>query len=562
VRLPVGISDFQELITGKYIFADKSLLIKDIMEDGAKVLLITRPRRFGKTLNLSMSYHFLQMNFPSGEDLFRELAIAEDKEFCNKHHHQYPVIFISFKGVKQSNYISAYNFITDLIRRLYVEHRYLLDSDLLLESEKKIFTNILDKEADEADIIGSIRQLSEYMVRKFGKPAIILIDEYDTPIQEAYLEDYYSEMIKLMRGILGEALKDNSCLAKAVITGITRISQESMFSGLNNIKVYSLLNEKYGQYFGFIEAEVSNLIAETGQPVELSAIKEWYNGYQVGKYVLYNPWSIINCLSNEGALQPYWLNTSSNDLIYKLLSNASVDVKYAYEELLQGKEIERSVSDNLVFSDIEQRTEYLWSLLLHAGYLKVLSRNLVGNKFMCTIAIPNKEVSFVYDHIIEHWFETKRYVDAYNKFTLSLINGDIEKFKMYLSSYILQTSSYFDFNKNSPEQVFHVFILGLVVGLREHYYINSNQEAGMGRVDVIFIPHDKQKKGILLEFKVSEREDLLLERAQEALKQIKDKQYFEAFKQQKVSDVLAIGLAFCGKQVELAYENLSLSKLQ
>ena len=429
VKLPVGVSDFQKLIKGGYQFIDKSLFIKEVIEDGAEVILITRPRRFGKTLNLSMLYYFLQTNFIHDENLFKGSVITEDRLFCTKHQNQYPVIFITFKGVKQSNYTEAYSFILELIRRLYVEHRYLLDGDLLLESEKKIFTNILNKEADEADIIGSIRQLSEYIVRKFSKPAIILIDEYDTPIQEAYLEGYYSEMIKLMRGILGEALKDNSCLAKAVITGITKISQESMFSGLNNIKVYSLLNEKYGQYFGFLENEVNKLIVETGNEVKLEPIKKWYNGYQVGKYTLYNPWSIVNCLANGGLLEPYWLNTSSNGLIDKLLSNASVDVKYSYEELLQGKEIERSVSDNLVFSEIDRRTEYLWSLLLHAGYLKVLSRNLVGSKFMCTIAIPNKEVNFVYDHIIEHWFDTKRYVDAYNKFTLSLINGDMEKFK-------------------------------------------------------------------------------------------------------------------------------------
>jgi hypothetical protein len=557
MKLPIGISDFQKLINGKYTFADKSLFIKDVIEDGSDIILITRPRRFGKTLNLSMLYYFFEQNHIEDENLFENLNISKEIIFCNKHQHKYPVIFISFKDIKQSNYIEAYDDIVELIRCLYESHRYLLKSDILSESEQTIFSALLNKKGSISDIKAAIKHLSEYITRKFNKPPIILIDEYDTPIQEAYLKGYYAEMIELMRSILGRALKDNSYITKAVLTGITRISQESLFSGLNNIEVYSVLREEYGQYFGFTEAEVSQLINKSEQLVSISSIKEWYNGYQVGKYVLYNPWSIINCLKNHGKLQPYWVNTSSNDLIGKLLSSAKPIVKQQFEALLQGNTITQPLSENLVLLDIETREEALWSLLLYAGYLKVLSNELHGNRLVGKFAIPNKEVGFVYERIIEQWFGVAISLESYDNFVQSLANGNIDKFKMYISSYIMQTGSYFDFNSNTAEQIFHVFILGLVVGLRDHYHIHSNKESGLGRFDAIFIPKNKEKRGILLEFKTSDTVDLLLNKAQEALTQIKDKQYIETFKQHNITSVLAIGLAFCGKQMELVYETMN-----
>lgn len=556
IKLPIGISDFKELINGQYLFADKSLFIRNVMDDGAKVILITRPRRFGKTLNLSMLYYFLRKNHSNDENLFANLNISKDAQFCAVHQHQYPVIFISFKDIKEANFTDAYSAIVSLIRRLYEEHKYLVEGNLLSESEKTIFMDLRNQKADLSDVKGAIRQLSEYMTRKFNKSPIILIDEYDTPIQEAYLKGYYQEMVNLMRAIFGQALKDNSYLYKAILTGITRISQESLFSGLNNIEVYSLLRETYGQFFGFTEAEVTKLITETKEEVSLNLIKEWYNGYQIGKYTLYNPWSIISCLKNNGELKPYWVNTSSNDLIGILLSSAKPLIKQQFEELLQGNIIEQPLSENLIFGDIATKEEALWSLLLYAGYLKVLSSELGSYQLMAKIAIPNKEVSFVYDKIVSGWFSTAINLDSYDRFIQSLANGDLDKFKMYLSSYIMQTGSFFDFNSNTPEQIFHVFILGLVVGLRDHFYIHSNQESGLGRFDVIFIPKDNQKNGILLEFKTSDTPNLLSVKSHEALNQIKDKQYIEIFKKHNVPSVLAIGLSFCGKQMDLAHEHI------
>jgi hypothetical protein len=571
MKLPIGISDFKELIEGKYIFADKTLLIKELIDDGAKVLLITRPRRFGKTLNMSMLYYFLEIN--QNQTLFDNLNISKDIELRKTHQNKYPIIFISFKDIKKSTYIEAYKNIERLIADLYAKHIYLLDDEVLYDYEKTKFNALLNQTAESADLENSIAKLCEYLSRKFNQNPIILIDEYDTPIQEAYKASnseattgdqdstakyYYQNMIELMRSILGQALKDNQYLSKAVITGITRISQESLFSGLNNIKVYSLLQEKLGGYFGFNEEEVFSFIAATKQAVSIDSIREWYNGYRIGKYILYNPWSIINCLDNNGELKPYWLNTGGTDLLNMLLGKANIDVKQQFEKLLQNKTISQPISEDLVFPDLDTREEALWSLLLYTGYLNILSSELQGRRLVAEISIPNKEVGFVYDKIIEQWFSDSVSLNFYDQFVKSLSTGDMVKFKAYLSAYIMQSGSYFDFNKESPEQIFHVFILGLVVGLRDQYIINSNQESGLGRFDVIFLPKDKKRNGILLEFKTSTTPELLQDGAEKALKQIKDKQYTQIFNQHSVNSVLAIGLCFCGKQMKLAYETIEI----
>ncbi len=564
-EFPIGVSDFEKLIRGNYHFVDKTLLIREIMNDGSEVIVLPRPRRFGKTLNLSMLHYFLSKSYYSDEanqDLFEGLNISKDTEFCKKHQGQYPVIFISFKDIKVSEYDKAYADIVVLISQLYAQHRYLLEGDLLEKDEKEKFLALLNQEASEANVKASIKQLALYTARKFKQWTIILIDEYDTPIQEGYLNKYYDKIVDLMRGLLGQTLKDNipeeRYLEKAIITGITRVSQESLFSGINNLEIYSILQEKYGQYFGFTEEEVLQLMKDSQQTIAISLIKEWYNGYQVGKYVLYNPWSIIKCFKNNGDLQPYWVNTSSSGLIAELLEDAQPIIKQQFEELLQGNVIEQPISENLVFANIKTSPEALWSLLLYAGYLKVLSRELRGRRLMTKLAIPNKEVCFVYDKIFEQWFSDVTSLNSYDKFVESLANGNIDQFKNYLSEYIMQTSSYFEFNSKTSEKTFHVFILGLVVGLREHYHIHSNKESGFGRFDVIFIPKDKNRNGILLEFKTGTSVELLLNKAKEALEQVKDKKYIEIFKQHNVSSVLAIGLAFFGKAMELVHENISI----
>lgn len=555
--LPIGVSDFKKLILGKYQFVDKTNFIKETINDGNEVILITRPRRFGKTLNLSMLYYFLQHNSSPGQNLFENLFIAADHDFCQKHQNKYPVIFISFKDIKKGSFEQSYSKIVNLISKLYKEHRSLLEGDLLYSDEKEIFIKIINKTANQLDIEDSLVLLVEYLEKKFGNLPILLIDEYDTPIQEAYLRGYYQEMMDLMRSILGQALKDNSKIQKAIITGITRVAQESLFSGVNNLAVYSLLREKLGQYFGFTEKEVLKLLNDNQSIVYIDEIKEWYNGYQIGKHTLYNPWSILSCLDHNGELKPYWLNTSSNDLVKELLDKIDYSVKGEFALLLQGKTIEKPLLENLVFPELKEKEEAIWSLLLYAGYLNVISSAIKGFQLMAQVSIPNREVMYVYDGIIAGWFRKGSSLDTYKEFIQSLKLGEMAIFKKYLSE-ILDIGSYFDFNRNTPERVFHSFMLGLTVGLKDEYIIKSNQESGLGRFDVVFIPKNKQIKGILLEFKTSDKIDLLLDRAQEALEQIKDKQYFQIFKQHEVKNILAIGLAFCGKQLELMHEEMKI----
>lgn len=557
IRFPVGVSDFRALVTEQYRFADKTEFVKEIMEDGAKVILLTRPRRFGKTLNMSMLHYFLQLDAPQHSQLFDDLKISQHKDFCQQHQQKYPVIFISLKDIKCSSFERAYEEILLVIQNLYSEHRYLLNDAILESDERATFEAMLSAKATPAQIGSSIKRLSEYLQRKFGKPAVILIDEYDTPIQEAYLQQYYKEMVELMRGMLGKALKDNTAMYKAVLTGITRVSQESLFSGLNNLDVYSLLRNEYSQYFGFTEQEVVALSRGIELESNLDGIRAWYNGYRIGNHMIYNPWSIISCLKNKGALKPYWLNTSSNGLIQKLLEKAdAAAMRGDFYRLLQGETITKELMENLIFPDLDRKEDAIWSLLLYAGYLNVLSKELGAFQLMAEVAVPNREVMFVYNEIVTEWFRRGAARDDYYTLIRSLVNGEMDEFKRCVGDYLMESGSYFDFNRRTSEQVFQVFMLGLVVGLKQDYIIQANRESGRGRLDVIFIPRNKNLKGIVLEFKTCEEPELMQARAVEALQQIKDKQYIQSLKQDGVRNVLIVGMAFCGKQVELAHENV------
>ena len=347
-------------------------------------------------------------------------------------------------------------------------------------------------------------------------------------------------------------------MCKAIVTGITRVAQESLFSGVNNFEVYSVLRSKYAQYFGFTEPEVEALIEKTGNQVTMDVVREWYNGYRIGAQLVYNPWSILMCLKNGGQVGPHWLNTSSNDLIKQLVEKANGSIQDQFENLLQGKTIEKPIMENLIFPELGEKEEAIWSLLLYAGYLTVLHSEIKGFERIVQVLIPNKEVMFIYDDIVAGWFRRSYTLVDYKEFVSSLVLDKMDVFKQHLTEYLMETGSYFDFNKNTPEKVFHSFMLGLVVGLKENYTIQSNQESGLGRFDVVFIPkNDKGRNGILLEFKVSDDAKLLPDKALEALQQIKDQKYITLFKVQGIASVLAIGMAFCGKQVELAYENIT-----
>lgn len=418
MKLPIGYSDFRAIIDNKFNFVDKSLLIREVIEDSAQVILITRPRRFGKTLNLSMLHYFFAAEAygESTKGLFANLNITEHAEYM-QHQGRYPVIFLSLKDVKDHNFETAYANLCEVMRQLYSEFPYLRESELLAEDEKAVYKSIVQKLAKPEDISASLRNLCKYLARYHGVKPWLLIDEYDTSIQSGFLHGYYDEITGFMRNFFGAGLKDNPYLHKAVITGILRISKESLFSGLNNLKVYSLLNKKYGEYFGFTETEVNHIFAEAKLDQDPKIIKEWYNGYQFGEVVVYNPWSIVNCVVEKGLIQPYWVNTSDNALIKQILVNSSESFKAQFEKLLLGQSNERLVDENVVFADLQKNENAIWSLLLMAGYLKVISYQITERgEFHCELRIPNKEIRFIYCQIIENWLSNGYGIEWYDKF--------------------------------------------------------------------------------------------------------------------------------------------------
>lgn len=414
--LPIGISDFNKLIKFKnpsganYCFIDKSMLIKDVMDEGADVLIFPRPRRFGKTLNLSMLRNFFSktvLDLPT-YGLFDSLAIAKHPEYM-QHQGRYPIIYITFKDEKFSNLRDFEVSIGNLIVELYANFDYLLKSDALSNDDKNKFERILKNEANKIEIYKSVAILSRYLYQHHKIKPIILIDEYDTPIQHAFLYQFYDECIDIMRTILGTTLKDNRYIEKAILTGIVRVSKESLFSGLNNIKIFSSFNKKFAQYFGFLEDEVNLLLDKFDITTNKSEIRNWYNGYKFGdNQNIYNPWSILNCIAEEGALKAYWVNTSGNDIIKHLINKSSETIKTKIQKLLQGESINARVNEHLVYTDLNYSESAIWSLLLLTGYLKPIKYSIDSLRYDCELAIPNKELYGFFKYIIQQWFSGHR----------------------------------------------------------------------------------------------------------------------------------------------------------
>lgn len=544
-RYPIGISDFAEIIHKKSVYVDKTILIKEIMEEITKVTLITRPRRFGKTLAMSMLEEFLSFK---GRDVFEGLVISNDRDFCAQHQNKYPVIFLSFKDAKHGTFEGVYEKIKQVFSALYKHHEYLLEGANFSNSQREKFENIMnEKIIDPIQLSNVLLDLITHTHKHTGIKPIVLIDEYDTPIHCSYLNGFYNQIIEFMRALLGSALKDNSSLEKAVITGIAKISKESMFSGLNNLRTYTILDKKYAQYFGFTQGEVEGLLPISPEEGLIEQIKKWYNGYMIGDIQIYNPWSIIECLSNDAVFKPYWLNTSDNALIYDLIGKSDVVFKDQIQNLIQNVPQEIEISDSLTFENIEYNAQALWTLLLCAGYLKVIAsrQNTFGSSVLLDVQIPNHEIGMLYNDIVAHWFYMNGQYRVYHDFIKSLDADNPEKFFQHIQNYISSSMSYFDLNKNTPEHVFHIFMMGLLVGFKDRYHVLSNREAGDGRYDVALLPHKLHDKAIVMEFKAVKNEDLLEEAANDALSQIATKGYTRDFK----GNVLSLGMAFCGKKM-------------
>jgi Predicted AAA-ATPase/PD-(D/E)XK nuclease superfamily len=553
LRLPVGNENFGSIRENKLDLVDKTLLIKELLDNPTpEIVLITRPRRFGKTLNLSMLEHFFspQAYGMRTAGLFDDLKISQCGEQYMRHQGQYPVIFITLKDIKDSRYEKAYAKLSVLIANVYQEHQYLLSSDKLTEIQKENFLNILRRTETEEIIINSLKDLCIYLYQHFGKKTWLLIDEYDTPLQAAYSHDYLVEMLELMRGFFGMTLKTNPYLNRAVLTGILKISKENLFSDLNNIGVYSLLNSRFGQYFGFTEDEMEEILQKSGLQNQTQQIRDWYNGYQVGDIIVYNPWSIAKCLENKGNIQPYWVYTSSNDLIKKLMAQSEESVKDDFQTILAEKPIEAVINPNIVFDDLGKDRDSLYTLLLFSGYLKATKCHQQDLYFHCTLTPPNREVFILYRSVILSWFEEPMTRKGYQAFLQSLVTGKIEEFTARLQDYLLESMSFFNSKGTHPENFYHGFVLGLMVSLKETHEVRSNRESGYGVYDIMLIPKDKNQLALILEFKsVRDAKKNLQQAAEEALQQIKNRHYAAELKSRGFEKILSLDLAFHGKQV-------------
>jgi hypothetical protein len=556
-KLPVGLSDFKRVIEDNYYYVDKSLFIKEIIDSGSLVTLLPRPRRFGKTLNLSMLRYFFEK---TGEDtgyLFKNLAIFKEGPEYTGRQGRYPVIYLTFKDVKSENWGKCFEQLKRALAEEYRRHKYLLENHCLDSQEENEYQAIINLTASEPAYENSLKKLSGYLEKYHHTKTVILIDEYDTPIQGGYISGYYSEIINFMRNLLSGAFKDNSSLEKGVLTGILRVAKESIFSGLNNLEVRTLLKTEYSTHFGLLENEVEEMLKHYEIEFETEEVKNWYNGYIFGENVIYNPWSIVNFVKYwRDGLLPYWVNTSSNDLVKQLITRSGREVKEDLENLIQDQSIQKVVDDNVVFGEIENNSNTIWSFLLFNGYLKYTCKELIEGIWHCNLKVPNNEVKYLYREIITGWFKENISNDHLRLMLKCLTTGEIKTFGKIFREFVAKTFSYFDTGGKEPEKVYHAFVLGLLVNLNNEYEVKSNRESGYGRYDVMLIPKDAAKNGIIIEFKKADPEEGedLEKAATAALNQIAEKNYRQELVERGVRKIINLGIAFEGKEIMIKHE--------
>ncbi|MEX0049739.1 AAA family ATPase [Clostridium butyricum] len=552
--IQVRTSDFKKIIQDNHYFVDKSLIIKEFVENGADVILTPRPRRFGKTLNMSMIKHFFDIeNKEENKNLFKGLKIENEKEIM-KMQGRYPVIFLSFKDQKHFNFNNLEESISILISHLFRDYEYLLDSEKLSELDKKELKRYMAKEASVIEYSGGLNVLMKFMYKHYNEKIIVLIDEYDVPLQEAFIRGYYEEALVLVRNILTAGLKDNVYLEKALVTGILRVAKESIFSGLNNLEVNTILGLNFNDKFGFEEEEVKDLLQYYDLECKMDEVKNWYNGYMFGGKVIYNPWSVLNYIkNNEQGFMPYWINSSGNELIKRLLSRGTKETKECLEELIKGNAITKIVDDHIVMKDVDEDEENIWSFLTMSGYLKPIKQELIRGKIKCDLKIPNEEVHIFYENLIEKWFKESLTSQNYNTMLKALITKDIETFDEIFTEFIMRNMSYFDVSGKEPEKVYHAFVLGMIVSLNNEYEVKSNKESGYGRYDVMLIPRDASNLGIIIEFKrIKETNSKTIKTGiEEALKQIEENKYEAELIDRGVGDILKLAIVFKGKKVKI-----------
>ncbi len=553
-KLPIGLSDFKRIIEDDMFYADKSLLIQELIDSGTLVNLIVRPRRFGKTTNLFMLKYFFEKHpkLESTRHLFKNLQIEKEGEEYMKHCGKYPVIFLTFKDVKEKNWERSEAKLKLIISNEYERHNYLLSSPLISDKQKKMFEDILCRTADSSVLNGSLKLLTELLYSYHNERVMLLLDEYDTPIHEAYENGFYTDIISFIRSFLGSGLKDNSCLHKGVITGILRISKESIFSDINNLEVFTILDRRFSDKFGLTEKEVQKSLTYYGLDSCKEGVKNWYNGYSFGNNEnIYNPWSILNFIDkNEEGLKPHWVNTSSNLLVKKLLTNAGTDAKKDLEMLLTGQSISKEIVIDTVFSEIEKNSETLWSFLLFCGYLKVTGQEIRDKRLFCNLQIPNLEVDYLFERFISSWLSDGLPSGELKIMLNSLIHGSLDSFAEPFQKYVMNSMSYFDPTGEEPEKVYHAFVLGLLLHLSDTHSVRSNRESGFGRYDIMLIPKNTSYHGVIIEFKKVSlyKEETLQSAAEAALKQIEEKQYEAELKALGVSVIHKYAVVFEGKE--------------
>lgn len=543
----IGLQDFGDIIRKNCFYVDKTSFIKEWWESEDSVTLITRPRRFGKTLAMSMLDYFFSNNHKDDRHLFEDLAIWKEEKYC-KLQGTYPVIYLSFASVKADNFEETKKDICYLIAQIYQSNSFLLDGELLSNSEKNAFNRVTPFMSD-SDVKFSLNQLSNFLSRYYGKKVLIFLDEYDTPMQEAYVYGYWDEMAAFIRGMFNATFKTNPYLERAVMTGITRISKESIFSDLNNLKVVTTLTNKYETAFGFTEDEVFDALNEFGLQGQKQEVKDWYDGFNFGRcHNIYNPWSIINFL-DEKELKPYWVNTSSNSLVSDLVKKSGNRIKEAMEGLLQGKTYKAHINEEIVFNQLDQERDAAWSLLLASGYLKALDTGEGwGQNKKYELAVTNFEVLQMFKSLIAGWFNTKEYY-LYD-FCDALIAGDLKQMNVVMGDILLKIVSFYD---TGTEAFYHGLTLGLISCIGHGYTVISNPEAGLGRCDTLLEPKEEGHDGIILEYKKFDPniDKDLIDTVGRALKQVEDKKYMSALeaKGMKRENIRVYGLAFRGKEV-------------
>lgn len=550
--LPIGISDYVRA-QSEYYYVDKTLLIKEFLDKKPLVSLFTRPRRFGKTLNMDMLRVFFESTDTDTSRYFTDKAIWKCGEEYRSHQGKYPVIFLTFKDVKFDTWEETIEKIKALLQEEYGRHQELVNSDKLSEYEKEYFAKILDSTANEVALTSALEKLSKMLNTHYGKAPIIIIDEYDTPIQEGYTKDFYEEIIGFMRNFFSGVFKDNKNLSYGFLTGILRIAQESIFNGLNNLTVNSIMDEEYDNYFGFTGEEVTRMLEYYGVSEKESELRDWYDGYLFGSKEIYNPWSVINYISKGCIPQAYWVNTGKNEILEDVLKVATDDITERLYSLLQGERVIARIDQNVVYRSLAEDPANVYSLLLVAGYLKTPKKELQADgSYLCEISIPNREIAAVYkSEILSHLVQIGAITrTTANKIAESLYANDYKKLQKAIAEYMDKSISFYD---AGAEGFYHGLVLGLIALMDNQYKIKSNRESGGGRYDIGLIPREERYPGIIMELKWKKEldEDKLAGLADEALAQIDYMGYDAEMKEDGIKDILKFGIAFSGKKVSV-----------